>query len=101
VLAALAMFVYSDRMAGFGSQQMDPAVSGFIFLVMAAIYFFPIYFLYQFAGKMKQSIDAKDSMTLEEATSFLRRHYQFIGILAIVVLSFYVLGIVASIFGSM
>ncbi len=77
--------------------QMDANVLMIVYLVMIVVYFFPIYYLFQFSSKMKKAIDQKDTITFAEATGFLKNHFQFIGICAIVVLSLYVLGIVVGI----
>lgn len=70
-----------------------------IYLLMAAVYFFPVLYLYRFAGKMKASLARKDEDILTDAFKDLKSHYKFIGILTIVMLSIYVLAILISLFG--
>lgn len=62
-----------------------------IYLAIAALYFFPIYFLQRFAANMKNAFDHNDNEALTEGFNFLKKHYKFIGILMIVMISFYVL----------
>jgi amino acid permease len=81
----------------FGGSQLDTSVIMIIYLVMIVVYFFPIYYLYQFSAKMKKAIDQKDTITFAEATGFLKNHFQFVGICAIVVLSLYVIAFIVGI----
>lgn len=62
-----------------------------LYLIFAAIYFFPIYYLYKFSGNMKRALASKDEDTLTKAFEYLKSHYKFVGILMIIVLSFYLL----------
>ena len=90
-------------MAGAGAMAEIGAVGGsmfltFIYLLMAALYFFPVLYLYRFGTKIKTAVGNDDQALLSEAFMNLKSHYKFIGILAIVVISIYVLGIVFAIF---
>jgi hypothetical protein len=79
---------------------------GFItvfYLLLALLYFFPVYFLYQFSSNMKKALARSDQDTLTKGFEYLKSHYKFVGILAIVMLSLYlilffigILGAVAS-----
>lgn len=61
------------------------------YLIIGALYFFPIYYLYNFASKMKKATFSGGSHEIEEAFKNLKSHYKFVGIFTIVVLSFYIL----------
>lgn len=63
-----------------------------IYLIVFCIYFFPVYFLYKFSIRIRKAIAIKDTDVLINALGFLRKHYLFLGILAIV-------GIVLAIIG--
>lgn len=65
-----------------------------LYIIMAAIYIAPLYFLYQFSNKARIALDSNDNQLLTEALGFLKSHYKYIGILMIIVLGFYVLLIV-------
>lgn len=62
-----------------------------IYLLVAVLYFFPVYYLFKFAKNMKAALQAKDEETLTKGFEYMKSHYKFIGILTIVLLSFYVL----------
>ncbi|HEX2936391.1 MAG TPA: hypothetical protein VHO72_13640 [Bacteroidales bacterium] len=57
------------------------------FLIIIAIYFFPIYYLFQFSALSKKAIATKNPTDLEQAMGYLRNYYRFIGILTIIILS--------------
>lgn len=73
----------------FGAGQL--AGMSFAYLIMAALYFFPIYYLYKFGEKMGDSMRSSSSMSMESAFENLKSHYKFMGIFMIVILSIYVL----------
>lgn len=62
-----------------------------IYLILAVIYFFPVYYLYKFSNNMKKALQTKDEDLLSSAFEMLKSHYKFIGILTIVGVSFYIL----------
>jgi hypothetical protein len=73
----------------------------FAMLILSALYFFPAYYLLQFSNKMKVALQSNDQGYLEAAFRNLKSHYKFIGILAIVVLAFYLVMIIGfAIFGA-
>ena len=70
------------------------------FIVIALIYFFPIYYLYQFSIKMKTALLTKNDDTLSDAFEVLKSHYKFIGVFTIIILSLYVLLFLVGILGA-
>lgn len=68
-----------------------PAFTFFPMLLLMAVYFFPIYFLYQFSNFSKQALDNSDSGLLSTAFRYLKMHYTFMGILFIVLMSIYLI----------
>lgn len=62
---------------------------GFLYLVIAAIYFFPILYLFKFSRFAKKAITGNDTNNLNQAFKNLNSHYRFIGILTIIGLGFY------------
>ncbi len=81
--------------------QINPAASGLenapmgflglIYVGMALLYFFPIWYLYKFATKMKMALKTDDEAELTEAFSNLKSHYKFVGIFTIIILALYLL----------
>ena len=70
-----------------------------LYVVMALIYFFPIYYLFKFSTKMKIALSNKSDTSLSDALEMLKSHYKFIGILTIVIMSLYALIFVFSLIG--
>lgn len=71
------------------------------YLVLAIIYFFPVYYLLQFANKMKKALSTKNDETLANAFEMLKSHYKFIGVYTIITISLYVLLFVVSLTGAL
>jgi len=67
------------------------AMMTFIYLLMAALYFFPIYYLYKFSSNTKKAFRDNDSGALTDSLGYLKSHYKFIGVLMVVLLGFYAL----------
>ncbi|MEN9907044.1 MAG: hypothetical protein RLZZ540_185 [Bacteroidota bacterium] len=75
---------------GFNSMpMMGVGFITFIYLILAVIYFFPVYYLFQFASKAKAAFNSNDNERLTSSLEYLKSHYKFMGILAIVMFSFY------------
>lgn len=92
VIASLVMFIYSSCYSSFMPFPMWGI--GFCYLVLAGVYFFPIYYLLQFSNKAKQALLGRSTETLTESMKYLKSHYKFIGIFTIVMLTLYPLGII-------
>jgi len=74
--------------------------AGFIYFLIAILYFFPIYYLYQFSRFAKSAIANNNSDDLNSAFKNLKSHYKFMGILTIIILSIYLLAfLIMSIIG--
>ena len=77
-----------------GGSSFPGGLLTFIYLIMAGIYFFPVYYLFRFSVKMPQALGAADNVGFDEATGYLKSHYKYMGIMMIIVLSLYALVIV-------
>lgn len=62
-----------------------------MYIIMAAIYFFPIYYINQFASKSKLALQTNDSQTLATSFEYLKSHYKFFGIISMVIIGLYVI----------
>ena len=74
------------------------AFFGVIYIFIALIYFFPVMYLYKFGTKLKTALANRDSKSLEQSFENLKSHYKFVGILAIIGLSFYAFSALLMIF---
>ncbi|MCL7753134.1 DUF5362 family protein [Polaribacter sp. Z022] len=72
-----------------------------VYLVLAIIYFFPVYYLLQFSVKMKKALTSKNDETLAKAFEMIKSHYKFLGVFTIITISLYVLLFIVSAFGAL
>lgn len=70
-----------------------------IYLVMALLYVFPVYYLFKYASGMKKALEYKNSNEVANALVFLKSHHKFLGITAIVIISMYILILFVAIVG--
>ncbi len=94
VLFALFFGTIFSRLGSFGGNSMPfPMMAGgfitVIYLLLAVLYFFPVYYLFQFASKAKAAFSIMNNEKLTESLQYLKSHYKFMGIMAIIVFSFY------------
>lgn len=93
MIAAIIM-LFAGSMIDHYSNSANPlgaGVIGIVYLVMAALYFFPILYLFKSAVSLKNGIISNDEMTLTDGFQNLKSHYKFIGIFTIVIISLYIL----------
>ncbi len=72
-----------------------------IYLIIALIYFFPVYYLYQFTSKMKTAIKTENGRLMDEAFGYLKAHYKFIGIIIAIGVGLYVVVLFFSLIGGL
>jgi hypothetical protein len=80
-----------DGMGAFGNFK---AYLGIIYVVCALIYFFPVYYLYNYAKGTKQALDSGNEETLAKGLTNLKSHHKFLGIMTIIMIAFYIIGII-------
>jgi hypothetical protein len=69
-------------------------IFGVTYLIMGAIYFYPLWALLKFSNLAKKAIARNDENLLAKALSFLKGHYTYIGVLTIIGLIFLVFEII-------
>lgn len=98
VLFAIFMGAFLSKLGSMGGSSMGNPISvmgnmgGFmavIYLIIALIYFFPVYYLFLFSSKAKAAFRNNDNELLNESFQYLKSHYKFIGIMALIMVSFY------------
>lgn len=68
-------------------------------IVLLGVYFVPVYLLFKFATNLKKAVVDKNNSYLIKAFSFLNKHYIYIGILAIMIITFYVIAAIVMAIG--
>ncbi len=86
-----------------GDSDMPARFSGvfisFLLILVAAVLFVPVLYLYNFSTKMRKALRNNDQPVLTDALKNLKSFFKFYGIIAIVVLSLYGLAIIAAVIG--
>ena len=70
-----------------------------VYFLIAALYFFPVYYLNKFASNAKIAFKNNDEDALTTSLRYLKSHYKYIGIMVLVIFSLYFLLIIGMIVG--
>lgn len=70
---------------------MMPGLMAGIYIVIAILYFFPIYYLFKYAQNTKMALQSSDSDLLANGLGYLKSHHKFLGIMMIIIISLYIL----------
>ena len=60
-------------------------------LIIGAIYFFPVLFLFRFSKHTSRAIQTLDKLAFKKAIKNLKAYFAYLGILIILILTFYIL----------
>lgn len=99
IFAGSMMAIFGRSIEGAGSA-LGSGFFTIIYLLIAAIYFFPCLYLYRFATRMQAAISSMDQNQLNDAFANLKSCFKFMGILTIVMLAIYALAIVVTLAGA-
>ncbi|HET6768473.1 MAG TPA: DUF5362 family protein [Chitinophagaceae bacterium] len=86
--------VYNDEYRG--SPALTGGLAAFLavfYIGLAILFFFPYLFLFRFANQMKSALNTNDQQTLNSSFQNLKIMFRYVGILTIILLSFYALAI--------
>ena len=64
--------------------------------LLAVIYFFPVLFLFRFSKHTSAAVMTLDEKKLQKAFKNLRLYFVYLGVLVIIVLSFYIIALIVS-----
>lgn len=93
VLAGIIMVVVSP-MSKLGSTFGVPmSLLGGLYILLAALYFFPAFYLFKFASKSKIALDTINQNEFDNSLKNLKRMFKFLGIMTIVLISAYIIAI--------
>lgn len=102
IFAGALFSTIGNTMPGMGAYGSSfGAIMSFIYLLLAALYFFPVYYLFKFGSNGKKAFRDSDSEALTASLGNLKSHYKFVGILVIACIALYVLFFVFAIFGAL
>ncbi|MDX5436033.1 MAG: DUF5362 family protein [Pontibacter sp.] len=81
----------ADGVAGVASY-LNSGIFAMVYLPFALLYFFPVLYLYRFSTKMQEALRLQNEELLTSSFANLKALFKFVGILTILMLAFYVLG---------
>ena len=91
VLVSLFMAIGFSAMGASTMPELPFSMSVFsiIYVLFAAIYFFPVYYLYQYAAKTSAALHSKNKQLLTDGLENLKSHHKFLGIFTLIIISLY------------
>lgn len=105
VIALFAGAIFStlgSTVPGMGAMGASFGVMmGVFYFVIAAIYFFPVYYLNKFGVNAKRAFRENDSEALTNSFEYLKSHYKFIGIFTLSIMILYGLILVFAVLGAL
>ncbi len=100
LLAVFMSFFMNRAVPEMEDMPFGGGMVGFLYIFFAAIYLFPIIYLYRFSKNTKQALAANDDWALGLACSNLKLLFRYMGIFTIISLGFYaVILLLALVFG--
>lgn len=91
VLVGLFMGAIFSNLPEGKSLPFSGSVFTAFYILIAAVYAIPIYYLFKFASMARQGVAQRDSSKVSGSFSYLKSHYKFIGILTIAGIILYIL----------
>lgn len=97
-----SLFASMGSMPGMGAMGGSfGTIMGVFYFFIAALYFFPVYYLNKFASNAKKAFKDNDTEALTVSLGYLKSHYKFIGILMLSILVLYAIIFVFGILGAL
>jgi beta-lactamase regulating signal transducer with metallopeptidase domain len=91
-----AILSLTDKMSSFPFP-VPAGLLGFIYIIIAFVYFFPALYLYRFSTSTTRALVLRDTPSLTDAINNLKKIFKFIGIATIVAILLYILIIIGAI----
>jgi len=80
---------------GMGAFNTIKGYFGILYILLALIYFFPVYYLFNYATGARKAIDGNNSDALTTALVNLKSHHKFLGIFMIITIVVYIIAIIS------
>lgn len=93
---------FSRQMGGGSGINSGSGFSGLmigLYVLLAVLYFFPIYYLFKFSVMIKPALLSANQAQFNKALSYLRGAFRYIGILTLIVLCFYAIAFLIAMVG--
>lgn len=89
ILIAILMMFGLSSLGKVSGIKFPVALMGFVYIILAVVYYFPVNYLYKFSVRIKKGLNTKDLPTIESGFRNLKSLFKFMGILTIVIISIY------------
>lgn len=96
-IAGLLFSTVFSRLGDTIGSGMPGAMMFVVYLLIAVLYFFPTYYLFRFSKGIKPAMINADQGLLNEALSYLRKAFRYMGVLTIVIIGLYALAFIIAI----
>jgi uncharacterized integral membrane protein len=93
VIAGTFLSAFKSGETGFG---VPESLMFIPFLLLAAIYFFPVLYLFRFSKHTAHAVQTMNKEDLKKAFRNLKAYFVYIGVLIIIVLTFYIVALVVT-----
>ena len=96
VVAILVLSLLSSLFNSVGAQGVygiGALPIAFVYVLIAVLNFFPCLYLYNFATRMQTALRSNDQEQLNTSFRNMRAFYRFVGVMMIIALGFFLLGI--------
>lgn len=102
IIALFAGSVIASGLGGFGDGGFAGlgVVVTIFYVLVALLLLFPNLYLFRFGGQMQTALRNNDQALLASAFGNIKSYFKFIGILTIIALAFWALGLVFGVLGS-
>ncbi|MCV6604374.1 MAG: DUF5362 family protein [Porticoccaceae bacterium] len=99
ILSGVIMMVAGGAMGGAAGAAgvIGTGVMGFIYIVFALLYLFPALYLSRYGSRIGALLNNPEESHLVEAIEQQRKFWKFSGVLAIIMMAFFLLGMIAAI----
>jgi uncharacterized membrane protein len=91
IVAGAFLTIFNSGMPDTGVPQWLMSV---IFVVIAAVYFIPVFFLFRFSSNMRDAVHSLKQEKIRKAFRNLRAYFTYLGVLVILGLCFYVTALI-------
>lgn len=88
-LVAIFMMIGLSSMSNLTGTEFPMGAFGFIYILMAALYYFPVTYLYNYSVQIKKGLKSNDITTITAGFQNLKSLFKFMAIITIVILSIY------------
>lgn len=88
-LLAIFMMIGFSTISELSGADFPMGAFGFFYIIMGAMYYFPVTYLYKYAVQMKKGLKSNDITTITSGFQNLKSLFKFMAIVTIVIFSIY------------